>query len=162
VADRLCDLGFTVRYLRNPNWTWDEIVLACALVEANGWRAVSQERSEAIKLSELLQSTAIHLLEGRASDFRNPAGVERKTGDLVSCLPGRRRTNGNRLDVEVVDAFRSRPAAMGEEAQAIEAARYESGATARTLSPTQTYPTTESMKAARSCGRTCAASATPC
>jgi hypothetical protein len=31
-------------------------------------------------------------------------------------------TNGNRLDIEVVDAFRSRAAAMGEEAQAIEAA----------------------------------------
>ena len=127
VADRLRDLGFTVRFLRNPSWTWDEIVLACALVEANRWRAVSQERPEAIRLSELLQSTAIHPLEGRASDFRNPAGVERKTGDLVSCLPGHRRTNGNHLDIEVVDAFQARPAAMREEARAIEVALSEWG-----------------------------------
>lgn len=41
VADCLRTLGFTVRYLRNPNWTWDEIVLACALVEENGWRTVA-------------------------------------------------------------------------------------------------------------------------
>lgn len=127
VADRLRALGFAVRFLRNPSWTWEEIILACALVEANGWRTVAQERPEAIELSQLLQSTAIHALEGRASDFRNPAGVERKTGDLVSCLPGRRRTNGNRHDVAVVEAFQLRPEEMREEARRIEAAIREWG-----------------------------------
>jgi 5-methylcytosine-specific restriction protein A len=70
------------------------------------------------------KTTAIHPLEGRKSDFRNPAGVERKTGDLVSRIPGsgRRVTNGNRLDGEVVAAFLSRPEEMRAEAQAIESA----------------------------------------
>lgn len=127
VADRLRALGFTVRFLRNPSWTWEEIVLACALVEADGWRTIAQERPEAIELSQLLQSTAIHPLEGRASDFRNPAGVERKTGDLVSCLPGHRRTNGNRHDVNVVEAFQLRPEELRQEARTIEAALREWG-----------------------------------
>jgi 5-methylcytosine-specific restriction enzyme A len=126
-ADLLRVLGFTVRFLRNPAWTRDEIVLACALVAANGWRTVAQEKPEVVELSRLLQTRAIHPLDGRASDFRNPAGVERKTGDLVSCLPGHRRTNGNRLDVEVVDAFRVRPEAMREEARIIRLALQEWG-----------------------------------
>lgn len=125
VADRLRTLGFTVRFLRNPSWTWEEIVLACALVDAAGWRTVAQESREAIEVSQLLQSTAIHPLEGRASDFRNPAGVERKTGDLVSCLPGHRRTNGNRHDVEVVKAFQLRHDEMHEEARTITVALRE-------------------------------------
>ncbi|MEJ2866734.1 HNH endonuclease [Actinomycetospora sp. OC33-EN08] len=127
VADLLRALGFSVRFVRNPAWTRDEIVLACALVEAHDWRTVAQERPEVVELSRLLQSRAIHPLEGRTSDFRNPAGVERKTGDLVSCLPGHRRTNGNRLDIEVVDAFRARPSEMRDEARAIEVALREWG-----------------------------------
>ena len=117
-------LGFTVRHLRNPDWTRDEIVLACALAEANGWRTVAQEDRRAIELSELLQSTAIHPLEGRNANFRNPAGVERKTGDLISRIPGsgRQPTNGSHLDGEVLHAFMSQPEEMLAEAQAIEAA----------------------------------------
>lgn len=122
VAERLRTLGFAVRHLRNPDWTWDEIVLACAMVEDNGWRTVAQENPRARTLSDMLQSTAIHPLERRRPDFRNPAGVERKTADLVSCLPGHNRTNGNGLDVEVVKAFRDRPDEMHASARAIEEA----------------------------------------
>lgn len=122
VGDRLKALGFTVRYLRNPAWTWDEIVLACALVKVNDWRTIAEQDSRAIALSKVLQSTAIHPLEGRMSDFRNPAGIERKTGDLVSRLPGRKPTNGNRLDAEVLQAFQERPDEMDHSVQLIRAA----------------------------------------
>ncbi|WP_433315672.1 HNH endonuclease [Micromonospora chersina] len=120
VAARLRTLGFIVRFL-DADWTWDEIVLACALVEGNGWRTVAQEDPRAIELSRLLQSTAIHPLEMRPPGFRNPAGVERKTGDLVSRLPrsGRKQTNGNHLDEKVVQAFLARPDGMRGEAEVI-------------------------------------------
>lgn len=87
-------------------------------------------------MSNLLQTTAIHSLEGRQSDFRNPAGVERKTGDLVSCLPGRQRTNGSHLDVEVVQAFHDRPDEMRSEARAITAALRAWGDTPHALPDT--------------------------
>jgi hypothetical protein len=38
VARHLQTLGFTVWNLRRPDWTRDEIILACDLVRANGWR----------------------------------------------------------------------------------------------------------------------------
>lgn len=124
VADLLRSHGFVVRFVRNPAWTRDEIVLVCALVEAKGWRTIAQEDPKAIALSGLLQSPAIHPVEGRGADFRNPAGVERKSSDLVSRHPTfrGRRTNGNRLDQVVVDAFLERPAEMRAEATDIEAA----------------------------------------
>ncbi|MBP2367674.1 HNH endonuclease [Pseudonocardia parietis] len=127
VAERLRRLGFTVRLHRNPAWSRDEIVLVCGLVEANGWRAVPQESPEVVELSALLQSTAIHPLDGRAAGFRSPAGVAGRTRDLVSCLPGHPRSAGNRLDVEVVEAFRSRPGRMREEVAAIRTALREWG-----------------------------------
>ena len=114
VADQLRELGFTVVFLRNPDWTRDEIILVCAAVEANGWRTVAQENPVAIEISRLLQSPAIHSIGSRRSDFRNPAGVERKSGDLLSRHPDfrGRPTNGNRLDPDVLQDFLSRPAEM--------------------------------------------------
>ncbi|WP_285551552.1 HNH endonuclease [Actinoplanes regularis] len=135
VADLLRSLNFEVRFIRNPNWTRDEIVLVCALVERKGWRSIAQEDPKAIALSELLQGPAIHPLDGRAVDFRNPAGVERKSNDLVTrhSSSTARRTNGNRLDQVVVDAFEARPSEMQSEAAAIEAALRRWPDEARTL-----------------------------
>jgi 5-methylcytosine-specific restriction protein A len=98
VADGLRGLGFTVIFVRNPDWTRDEIILVCAAVEANGWRTIAQENPVAIEISQRLQSPVIHPVPGRRSDFRNPAGVERKSSDLKSRHPNfrGRPTNGNR------------------------------------------------------------------
>ncbi len=124
VATRLRALDFTIRQFRRFDWTRDEIVLACALVEDNGWRTIAQEDPRAIELSRLLQTEAIHPLEGRAPTFRNPAGVERKTSDIVSRLPdyAGTPTNGNRLDSEVLREFLARPEEMRALAAAIRVA----------------------------------------
>ena len=45
---------------RNPDWAWDEIVLACDLVMQNGGRALPAENAQVIELSELLQKMTIH------------------------------------------------------------------------------------------------------
>ena len=121
LAHRLRALGFVVRRLRNPDWTRDEIILACALVEANGWRPIAQEDQRAIELSQLLQSPAIHPLDERGPEFRNPAGVERKTSDIATRHPDYtgRPTNGNRLDREILQDFLARPTEMHSLARAI-------------------------------------------
>jgi 5-methylcytosine-specific restriction enzyme A len=114
VAQRLEALGFKVLNVPNPDWTRDEIILACALVEANGWKQVDAHDPRAQALSELLQSPAIHPATPRNPDFRNPAGVAMKTYNIASTHPDYRGapSNGNRLDKEVLDDFRDDPARM--------------------------------------------------
>ena len=111
VAQRLEALGFTVLNVPNPNWTRDEIIVACELVEVNGWRQVDASDPRAKALSDLLQSPAIHSLP-RNPDFRNPAGVALKTYNIASTHPAYRgpQSNGNRLDKEVLDDFLADPA----------------------------------------------------
>ena len=56
MAQRLESLGFTVAFLPNPDWTRDEIILACELVESNGWHRLDANDVRVKALSELLQS----------------------------------------------------------------------------------------------------------
>ncbi|HUK71322.1 MAG TPA: hypothetical protein VLW50_21560 [Streptosporangiaceae bacterium] len=64
--------------------------------------------------SELLQSPAIHPVDQRHPDFRNPAGVARKTQNIATVHPAHHGapSNGNRLDKEVLDDFLANPAGM--------------------------------------------------
>jgi 5-methylcytosine-specific restriction protein A len=113
VAQRLQILGFTVLNLERPDWTRDEIILACALVEANDWHQVYDSDPRAKELSQLLQSPAIHPLP-RHPDFRNPAGVGQKTRNIIDQHPDHHgsKSNGNRLDKEVLDDFLADPDGM--------------------------------------------------
>lgn len=106
VAKALESLGFTVAKVPNPDWTRDEITLACELVESNGWRALDANDERVRSLSELLQSPSIH--RGRRNpDFRNPAGVALKTYNIMADS-----SNGNQLDRIVREEFRADPAGM--------------------------------------------------
>ncbi len=113
VALRLRGLGFTVHNLLVA-WTRDEIILACALAEASGWKYLDARDRRVKELSELLQSPVIHPAYPRHPDFRNPAGVARKIGNILSVHPDFRGTpsNGNRLDKEVLDEFLADPSRM--------------------------------------------------
>ena len=113
VVQRLEALGFKVPNLRRPDWTRDEIILACALAEANGWRQVYDSDPRAKELSQLLQSPAVHPLPHHP-DFRNAAGVGQKTRNIIDRHPDHHgsRSNGNRLDKEVLDDFLADPAGM--------------------------------------------------
>ncbi|MEW1722577.1 HNH endonuclease [Streptomyces sp. NPDC093109] len=117
----LAQLGFVIRASRSPDWTRDEIILACALAMANGWKRLEFDDPRVIELSALLQTMPIHPEELRNELFRNPNGVARKTVDITSRHPDYRGkpTNGNALDVEVMNDFLARPAEMAEVAQRI-------------------------------------------
>ncbi|MDX6430127.1 MAG: 5-methylcytosine-specific restriction enzyme, partial [Streptosporangiaceae bacterium] len=100
--------------VRSPDWAWDELILACALVHRNGWHEVKKYDPRALELSDLLQRLPLHPPEARGEDFRNPNSIQRKTADLVTAQPDYSlgRTKGGRLTVRVVDEFRSRPEEM--------------------------------------------------
>jgi 5-methylcytosine-specific restriction enzyme A len=113
VAQRLERLGFEVLNLERPAWTRDEIILACALAESNGWRQVYDTDPRAEELSQLLQSAAIHPLPHHP-DFRSPGGVGQKTRNIVDNHPDHHgpRSNGNHLDKEVLEDFLADPVGM--------------------------------------------------
>lgn len=117
----LARLGFVIRSSRSPDWTRDEIILACDLAMANAWKRLEFDDPRVIELSALLQTMPIHPVELRNELFRNPNGVARKTVDITSRHPEYRGkpTNGNVLDVEVMNDFLARPAEMAEVAQRI-------------------------------------------
>lgn len=117
----LAGLGFVIRSSRSPDWTRDEIILACDLAMANGWKRLEYDDPRVVELSALLQVMPIHPEELRNELFRNPGGLARKTVDITSRHPDYlgKPTNGNVLDVEVMNDFLARPAEMTEVAQRI-------------------------------------------
>lgn len=137
VATRLRALGFDVQNRANPDWTRDEIILACELVADNGWRQLDDNDMRVKALSELLQSPAILPVDQRGPDFRNHAGVARKTADIATRHPDYTGapTNGNRLDREVLEDFLASPNEMRAQAAAIRAALQDEDA----LPPAPSY-----------------------
>jgi len=106
---------------RNPDWAWDELVLACDIVMQNGGRQLPADNPQVVELSELLQRMTLHPREARRADFRNPNGVGRKTADIATALPGYtgRPTNGGRRDKEVIARFIAEPDVMHSWAESI-------------------------------------------
>jgi hypothetical protein len=90
------------------DWEWEEIVLACDLVEQNGWRQLDASDPRVRELSSLLQRMSMHPLEARLPSFRNAAGVARKTYNIATVHPDYvgPPSNGNKLDKKVLDEFR--------------------------------------------------------
>ncbi|MER7826350.1 HNH endonuclease [Streptomyces sp. NPDC096097] len=88
---------------------------------ANGWKRLEFDDLRVIELSALLQTMPIHPEELRNELFRNPNGVARKTVDITSRHPDYtgKPTNGNALDVDVMNDFLARPAEMTEVARRI-------------------------------------------
>jgi 5-methylcytosine-specific restriction enzyme A len=114
VARRLQALGFTVLKRPRPDWTRQELILACELAESNGWQQVYDHDPRAKELSQLLQSPANHPLPHHP-DFRSPSGVGQKTRNIIDwhpdrARPGKKKSNGNRLDPEVLYEYLADPA----------------------------------------------------
>ncbi|WP_222273154.1 HNH endonuclease [Modestobacter marinus] len=130
-AATLRGLGFTVSD-PNPDWTEDEIVLACDLISRHGWRYLDENHPEVEELSQVLQLLSRHPEARRGPTFRNPSGVARKTADIATQHPDStgRPTRGNRLDKVVLDQFLADPAGMAGRARAIRAAIDNPDATA--------------------------------
>ncbi len=96
------------------DWTRDEIILACNLVQGNGWKSLSDSVAAVRELSRVLNLSALHPVHDRSEKFRNPAGVARKTADIATQHPDYpgKPTNGNKLDREVLTDFLEDPLRM--------------------------------------------------
>ncbi|MER7511494.1 HNH endonuclease [Streptomyces lavendulae] len=111
--------------MRSPSWTWDELLLACALVVQNGWRELRVGDPAVTELSDLLRSLPLPGRAGLAAilpEYRSAGSVSRKTTDLASNHPdyAGKPTKGGSLDKLIIKAFLHREAAMLQAARAIE------------------------------------------
>jgi 5-methylcytosine-specific restriction protein A len=106
---------------RNPDWAWEETVLACDLVFQNNGQPLPPEDQRVVELSGLLRGMSLHSVEARLPNFRNEDGVSRKMHNLASSLPPwtKWRSNGSQLDKDVATEFRDNPDVMRAIAQDI-------------------------------------------
>ncbi|MFI5532470.1 HNH endonuclease [Kitasatospora sp. NPDC051853] len=116
-------LGFTIRSTRSPDWTRDEIILACALIADNGWQGRRPTDPRVVELSDLLQLLPVHPASARGATFRNANSVARKTFDIATRHPDYegRPTNGGSLDALVLQDFLDSPLEMAAAAALIRA-----------------------------------------
>lgn len=114
VGRLLRDLGFEVRFVRDPPWKRDEIILACALVVDNVWKELRPGDPEVAELSSFLRGLPLHPQNVRSEAFRGVNSVSRKTTDLATRCPAYEgaKTRGGKLDTEVVHAFWEEPERM--------------------------------------------------
>lgn len=122
----------------NPDWTYDEIILACDLVWSNNGRELRTGDPRVTELSELLQSYwAVISKEKHLPTLRNPNGVSRKTSDIMTAHPEYKGkpTRGNKLDRVVLDLFEADPHEMHGRAVAIRAAIARLRAAGETAAP---------------------------
>ncbi|MBP2454619.1 HNH endonuclease [Mycolicibacterium lutetiense] len=119
-AKWLKKLGFAVP-TSEPDWTRDELILACDALRQNNWKGLGTSQQETVDLSALLQCLPIHPPNARGVRFRNPDGVSMKTYNIAAHLPGKgnKLSHGNRLDGVVLQDFLDNEAAMIQTAQLI-------------------------------------------
>ncbi|MEU9842855.1 HNH endonuclease [Actinomadura sp. NPDC048032] len=106
---------------RNPNWTWDEVVLACDALARNNWKPLEDTDPRAVELSRILRRLPIHAEESRDARFRSSSSVRRKTADLATQHPAYKGkpTNGGETDRKVLRIFLDDPDRMAASAQII-------------------------------------------
>ena len=72
---------------RNPEWTWDEVVVLLDLYFRLGPASASDTHPEVHALSQLLRASGLHPAPADPDRFRNPAGICMKLGNLLSLDP---------------------------------------------------------------------------
>ena len=96
----------------NPDWTWDETILALDLVLQH-WPKIPGSKSAEVKaLSALIRRLPVHPDATKNDRFRNPDGVYLKLQNLVSLHPSKRDRKGLRtshMDRAVWKQYWSQP-----------------------------------------------------
>ncbi|WP_370937337.1 HNH endonuclease [Amycolatopsis sp. cg13] len=119
VKKQLTSLDFTVQTPQLPDWSRDELLLACALLFTNNRKAARATDPRVRELSILLRSA---VAPGQYGDkFRSVSSVQRKLYDLQTRLREytKVRTRGSKLDDQVLQEFEDAPEAMLAEAEKV-------------------------------------------
>ncbi|TCN32488.1 5-methylcytosine-specific restriction protein A [Sinorhizobium americanum] len=88
----------------NPDWTWDETLLALDLLYRHG-APIDRHHSDVRDLSNALRAAEIHPKDKRKDNFRNPDGVALKLQNLQSAIDPARSLSSSKRDREVVAEF---------------------------------------------------------
>lgn len=88
----------------NPDWTWDETLLALALLYRHG-APIDRNHSDVCDLSTALRTAEIHPKDKRKDNFRNPDGVSLKLQNLQSAINPTRGLSSSKRDREAVVEF---------------------------------------------------------
>ncbi|MFB9927924.1 HNH endonuclease [Amycolatopsis halotolerans] len=119
VRKKLTALKFTVETRRLPNWTRNDLILACALLFENNREAASARDSRVRQLSHLLRSAVAP--DEYGDKFRSARSVQDKLRDLQTRL--REHTEaparGSELADEVLREFERNQKEMQEKAEEI-------------------------------------------
>lgn len=90
----------------NPDWSWDETILALDLYFRCNGVVPSGSDQRVQQLSHLLRSLPIHPEESKRPSFRNPDGVAFKLQNLRSVVTGKGLGNVSKVDRAVVARYR--------------------------------------------------------
>lgn len=93
----------------NPNWTWDETILALDLYFECAGEMPSGEDARVRQLSELLRRMPYHSAASRKASFRNPDGVAFKLQNIRQVATGKGLGNVSEMDRKVWSEFGSQP-----------------------------------------------------
>lgn len=107
---------------RNPQWTWDELVLLLDLYFSHDPRSLSSRHPAVQSLSRLLASLNLAGNVPKNDRFRNPDGISMKIANLMHLDPdyqGEGLASHSKQDAEAWDAFSARRQECGELAAAI-------------------------------------------
>lgn len=88
----------------NPDWTWDETLLALDLLYRHG-APIDRHHADIRDLSNSLRAAGIHPKDKRKDNFRNPDGVALKLQNLLSAIDPTRGLSSSKRDREVVAEF---------------------------------------------------------
>ncbi|MFJ1758296.1 HNH endonuclease [Kitasatospora sp. NPDC088134] len=112
-------LGFQVSSPQRPDWTRDELLLLCALLDANGWRPAPADDPAVAELSALLTALPLPPDTLRDERLRSPAAVASAGRALAATAadvaPG--TGTGATLEQQVVRAFRDSPLELAAAAE---------------------------------------------
>src|SRR5271165_2108880 len=93
---------------RNPQWTWDELILLLDLYFRHDPRSLSSRHPAVQSLSRLLASSDLAGDLPRNDQFRNPDGISMKIANLMHLdpdYPGGGLSSHSKQDAEAWNAF---------------------------------------------------------
>lgn len=103
-----------------PNWTDEEMILACRLAYLRQWRGVNISTPDVKELPDLLRAMWRGKLGEIADKDRSVGSVSFKVNNLIAHVTPGKGMRTSKSELPIVKGFLERPKEMLEEARKIE------------------------------------------